>query len=187
MAKFLNDSDFILYKYIVAGIESAHNPDAKNPNSSATGLYQFTKATWIALGYDWKDVFDPDIQDRALRSFTNMNTVTLEEHGIPINFSTLYAAHFLGAGMAAKVLSIKNTATRLPDVVPAADVRANPNILSDTVESFENWLTRKTGDPVTLDRLAGAAHPVPNSGPIGELATPPLWVRLIAWIASLFK
>lgn len=43
----------------IADCESSFDPKAKNPKSSASGLYQFTTRTWNWLGYKDKDVFDP--------------------------------------------------------------------------------------------------------------------------------
>lgn len=41
----------------IADCESTFNPRAKNPNSSAKGIYQFTDGTWDFIG--GKDVYDP--------------------------------------------------------------------------------------------------------------------------------
>lgn len=40
----------------IARCESNLNPYAKNPNSSATGLFQFTSGTWNLIG--GQDIFD---------------------------------------------------------------------------------------------------------------------------------
>jgi len=41
----------------IAYCESKYNPYAKNPNSTASGIYQFLRTSWLAYGEG--DVFDP--------------------------------------------------------------------------------------------------------------------------------
>ncbi len=37
------------YLMTKAAVESSFDPEAKSPNSTATGLYQFTEATWLEM------------------------------------------------------------------------------------------------------------------------------------------
>lgn len=49
----------------IAFCESSYNPKAKNPSSTASGLYMFTKPTWLegirkrGLDWTWENVKDP--------------------------------------------------------------------------------------------------------------------------------
>jgi hypothetical protein len=90
----------------IAMAESGGNPKAVNPNSSASGLYQFTNKTWAAMvekygkqtGIRWADKNDPQAQ-------TTMANLLVDEHREiiekavkrPPTDGELYAAHFFGA------------------------------------------------------------------------------------------
>lgn len=143
------------YWPMLAKIESGNNPLAKAPTSSASGLYQFIRATWIGEGGTWgPDMSKPfgglkptaDEQTARAKTFTQKNAVALLRAGIPINKATLYAAHFFGAGMAAKVIGA-DTSTRADLIAGQAATDANPSILrGKTVGQFLTWLHGKTGD-----------------------------------------
>lgn len=52
----------------VANCESRYNPQARNPSSGASGLFQFMPATWNANFPGW-NLWDPYAQARAARIF----------------------------------------------------------------------------------------------------------------------
>jgi len=143
------------YWPMLSKIESGDRPYIKAPTSSASGLYQFIKATWEGEGGRWGG--DPsmafgglrptvDEQTGRARTFTAKNAVILLRAGIRINKATLYAAHFLGAPMAVKLLGAGDAA-RADAIAGDAATRANPSILKGkTVADFKAWLKRKTGD-----------------------------------------
>jgi hypothetical protein len=143
------------YFEMLARIESGNRPYVKAATSSASGLYQFIRSTWIAEGGAWgpdaSQAFGglkPSIEEQTLRarSFTMKNVKALQTAGIPINAATLYAAHFLGAGTAIRMLKAPLDVSAA-DIVGEAAVRANPSILGGgrTVRQFREWLERKTG------------------------------------------
>lgn len=128
--------------------ESSGNDAAKNPLSTATGRYQFLTSTWNDLvrrypnsGLTPEGRLDPQQQEVAIRLFTAENARMLKGSGIPLNNGTLYAAHFLGAGDAAKVLKASNGL--VSDYVPAKVIRANPFLRGMTVSQFKAWANRK--------------------------------------------
>lgn len=89
--------------------ESGGNPNAKNPNSSASGLYQFTDGTWKGLINNYPEAGlqnyqknDPKAQQIAMALLTDENTRAYNKAGIQPNDADLYAAHFLGAPSAVK-------------------------------------------------------------------------------------
>lgn len=142
------------YFDILARIESGNRPYIKAPTSSGSGLYQFIRSTWIGEGGVWgsdaSQAFgglrpSPEEQTARVRTFTLKNASYLQQQGIPITSATLYAAHFFGAGTAAKVLKSPDRAMADQLAGPAA-TNANPSILrGKTVGDFKAWLKRKTG------------------------------------------
>lgn len=143
------------YWPMLSKIESADRPYVKASSSSASGLYQFIKSTWIGEGGRWgadaSQAFgglrpSVDEQLRRAKSFTEKNVAVLRSKGIPINKASLYAAHFFGAGMAVKVIGADVNA-RADAIAGPAATKANPNILQGkTVGEFLTWLHGKTGD-----------------------------------------
>jgi len=53
----------------IADAESSYNPNAKNPKSTASGLYQFIKSTWQStlkrMDREWVSPFDADTNIEA--------------------------------------------------------------------------------------------------------------------------
>lgn len=134
--------------------ESGGNPNAKNPNSTATGLAQFTEGTWAEmmrnhpeLGLTADGRTDPDQSIRALEQFTRNNMASLERAGVPVTEGTLYAAHFLGAGGANRVFGQSGIDSDLiKNHVDPASYNANKNVLEGmTVGEFKQWASRKGG------------------------------------------
>lgn len=152
----MTDADLIPDDYwpMLAQIKSANRPYIKAPTSSGSGLYQFLRSTWIAEGGQWGDnpalAFgglkpSPEEQTARAKTFTAKNVAILRAKGVPINKASLYAAHFFGAGMAAKVI-MSDVAARVDAIAGDAATKANPSILKGkTVGQFLSWLHAKTG------------------------------------------
>ncbi len=158
------------YFAAIRSAESGGDDAARNPLSSATGRYQFTAGTWgdmirrhPDLGLTPDGRLDPVQQERAIRAFTADNARILRGAEIPIDRGNLYAAHFLGAGDAARVLRA-DPGARLTDLLSAQVINANPFLRSMSVEDFRGWTRRKTGG--SGDASAGDVDP-PPSGPTG--------------------
>lgn len=142
------------YWPMLSKIESGNRPYVKAKTSSASGLYQFIKSTWIGEGGKWGadtskafgGLTPPESEQTArAKTFTEKNVATLKAKGIPINKASLYAAHFFGAGTAAKVIAADVNA-RADQIAGAAATEANPSILKGkTVGQFLTWLHGKTG------------------------------------------
>lgn len=92
------------YFQTMIGVESGGNPSAKNPNSSATGILQFTAPT--AAQYGLTDPTDPVASLRAGGEFTrdNVNALTKALGRSPTE-RELYLAHQQGATGATKLLT----------------------------------------------------------------------------------
>ncbi len=144
------------YYSLLAKIESGNNPNAKNENSSASGLYQFVRSTWEGLGYAWRDVFNPVVQNEAIRKFTADNAKSLSGAGVAINEASLYAAHFRGASTATKALGAADD-TPISRVGSSAAIPANSFLRGMSVGQFKDWLKRKTGVSVSANPTLAAA------------------------------
>jgi hypothetical protein len=132
--------------------ESGGNDAARNPNSTATGRYQFLEGTWNdlasrhpQLGLTPDGRTDPAQQERAMKVFTAENARTLKGSGLPVNPGTLYAAHFLGPGGASKVLAADPNASVASMLDPSV-VQANPQLGQMTVAQFQQWANEKGGN-----------------------------------------
>lgn len=133
----------------IKSAESSGNPNAKNPNSSATGLYQFTEGTWADLAKNNPDLgltpdgrLDPAQQEKAMRAFTNQNASALVGSKLPTTPGNLYAAHFLGAGGAVPVLQAPEEAPMASLVSPEV-IAANPHLQGMTAGDFRKWADGK--------------------------------------------
>lgn len=143
------------YWPMLSKIESANRPYVKALTSSASGLYQFIKSTWIEEGGKWGmnpllafGGLKPSVEEQLMRvkQFTEKNVPVLKAADIPINRASLYAAHFFGAGTAARVISADVNA-RADLIAGPAATKANPSILRNkTVGQFLTWLHGKTGE-----------------------------------------
>jgi hypothetical protein len=143
------------YWPMLSKIESGNRPYIKAGTSSASGLYQFIKSTWLGEGGQWGSNMllafgglRPPIEEQLARakSFTEKNAAYLRQHNIPINKASLYAAHFFGPITAVRVIGA-NVSQRADLLAGAAATKANPSILKGkTVGQFLSWLHKKTGD-----------------------------------------
>lgn len=147
---YVNDAGINWDSYLpsIRSAESGGNDSAKNPKSTATGRYQFLTSTWNDLvarypntGITKEGRLDASQQEIAIKLFTAENARQLSRSNIPLNNGTLYAAHFLGAGDAVKVL--KATEGMVADYVPAKVINANPFLKGMSVEQFKAWANRK--------------------------------------------
>jgi len=91
------------YLATLRGKESGGNPNARNPNSTATGIDQFTAGTWAGLAKKYPELrltpngrTDPEQSTRAMEAFTRDNARALTAAGVPITPGNLYVSHFLG-------------------------------------------------------------------------------------------
>lgn len=158
-----------------AKIESNFDPNAKNPNSSATGLLQFTAPT--ARQYGLTNPRDPIASIDAGARLAADNKATLTRAlGREPTAGELYLAHQQGGGGASKLLSNPNA--RAADLVGADAVRLNGGNLNMTAGEFARRWTSKVAanetDMPAPDAMAAEA-PVGQPGfavPPGEPAAP---------------
>lgn len=169
--------------------ESGGNDSAKNPNSSATGRYQFLEGTWADLANRHPELgltpdgrTDPAQQEAAMKVFTQENAGHLGNAGVPVNPGSLYAAHFLGAGGASKVLAGDPNSPVSAYVDPAV-IQANPQLANMTVGQFAQWANEKGGGSAGGYQPPMAAQP--GQQPQGQGGAPGLPPREV--MLDLFK
>ncbi len=157
---------------IIREIESGGKWNAKNPNSTAAGLYQFLEGTWeevmneapeLELTANGRVSKDTTQQEKAMRWFTARNIRTLKANDIEPTTENLYAAHFLGRNGAVKVLS-KDKNTKMKTLVSDDVIAANHFPSAMTVGDFEEWLMEKVADGVkSVDKRKIVADKTPVS------------------------
>lgn len=142
------------YLDLLATIESGNRPYVQAPSSSASGLFQFIKATWLAEGGAWGPTMRPafgglrpseDEQRARAASLSHKSAAALRNAGLQVNKASLYACHFLGVSGALRILRAPVN-TPIEQVTEANQRAANPSILKGKVSDFRAWLQRKTGD-----------------------------------------
>jgi hypothetical protein len=136
-------------------LESGGNPNARNPNSSATGPNQFIDRTWLAFAQANPQHFpagatpqqilamrtDPALSAQATQWYANQNRPALERAGQSVNDATLGLAHQFGAQGATRILTADPN-TPIEQVVSPEALRANSAQLAgrtagQIVQSFQ--------------------------------------------------
>ncbi|WP_180881375.1 hypothetical protein [Brucella sp. 191011898] len=142
----------------IIGVESGGKANAKNPNSSASGLGQFIDSTWIATVRKYRpDIAsgrsnqelialktDPQLGREMTRSFTQENAQFLANQGIQQTPGNIYLAHFLGPRGAAQVLKSDPNAS-IESIVGPGVVQANGFLRGKTAAQVAEWATGKMG------------------------------------------
>jgi len=142
----------------VSKVESGNNPNAQNPNGSATGLFQFTSGTWEGLnkkynlGYTLEDRKNPEKAANVMRLFTEENESRLKPVlGRSLTDGEKYMAHFLGAGGATKFYTVYKTNPNAPisTVLSPDALKANKGVVYNkdgslkTVADIQGWANNK--------------------------------------------
>lgn len=195
------DFDYLMQQ---AKAESSFNPEAKAKTSSAGGLYQFIKSTWMDMinrhgdkyGIDVESMtkqelldlrFDPETAANMAAEFAAENKASLDRNwGGDVGPTEMYFAHFLGAGGAASFLRARdeNPLTPAADLFPKA-AAANRNVFYDS----------QTGKPKSLaavydffdNKFSGTTAPVTSNSEQTEAVMNALPARKPANNSSLFK
>lgn len=160
----------------VVGVESGGNPMAKNPNSSATGLGQFTEGTWLemmgrhapeyARGKSREEILalrnDPTLSRTMTQYLGDENGQILQNAGLPVTDGTKYLAHFAGPGGAVKALQAAPGTPVVAIMSPEA-IAANPFLQGMTTDQLVQWANGKVGggtSPSIAPILPNASKPM---------------------------
>lgn len=130
----------VAYLMAIAKVESNFHIYAKAKTSSASGIFQFIRATWRMMfatynrmGYNLKDnPFDPR-SNIILGAFLTRDNAQylLKKAGKPAGIRELYLAHFSGPAKAVRVLRVDpNSPTE--KIYSVSEINANRSILANT-------------------------------------------------------
>lgn len=165
------DFDFLLAQ---AKIESSLNPGAKAPTSSAAGLYQFTRGTWLqtldrhadehGLGWAGEAIaggrvsdpgmraqimalrYDPDASALMAAELASDNKAYLSGRlGRELDAAELYLAHFLGAGGAGQFL----------DALQSDPGRSAASMMPDAARANRGIFFAASGAPRSVGEVMG--------------------------------
>lgn len=157
-------------------VESAGNPKAKNPLSTATGLGQFIASTWLTMinthrpdlaqGRSREEILalrtDPDIATEMVAALARGNASYLRGRGQPVTPGNLYLSHFLGPDGAVTALSASQD-TPLANLFPAAVIKANPFLTGKSAGYVVEWAARKMRQKSKSTAVAASAPEPPRN------------------------
>jgi len=156
----------------IVGAESGGNPNAKNPNSSASGVGQFIDSTWLSFMkdrhpdiYDAKSMSDvlklksdPQLGRDAVKWYAEQNAEALSRSGLQATPGNVYLAHFLGPAGAIRVLKSDPNASS-SDVIDPGAIKANGFLRGKSSGEVIAWAERKMGGKGTAADIAGLISP----------------------------
>lgn len=133
----------------IAKAESGCDVNAKNPCSTAKGIFQFINSTWQDNGGG--NVWDVATQCRNAVTLAKKNEAALiAVLGREPNAGEYYLAHFAGETGAKAVLKA-SPGTYLRDIpIMRAACESNPTIRNFTAGQLRAWTAGKMGDRVSL-------------------------------------
>ena len=176
----------------IISAESGGDANAKNPNSSASGLGQFIDSTWLstlksarpdlASGKSDAELLalktDPDLSRQMTEAYAQQNGQALTKAGLDATPGNTYLAHFAGPQGAVSVLKADPN-TPVSQVLTPQAVAANPFLKGMTAGQLASWASRKVGDsapqPVAQIAPMTPASPAiapPTAAPIFAPAAP---------------
>ena len=191
----------------IINVESANKCTASNPLSTAVGLGQFIKSTWMTtiklhrpdlmVGRSRQEVLalrtDCELSRAMTTAFTRDNAAVVRQAGHPVTPGNLYLAHFLGVGGAVKVLNSQPN-LMISDVFGAAHVRANPFEQGKSIGFLVSWAAKKMaatlsgGNGSTSSQDSGGATSTANSNqPLAKFASDPVFAMLKTTVMALLQ
>ena len=161
-----------LYKKNARIAESSNDDTAVNPDTTATGRYQFLKSTWNNLmeknpdaGLTADGRTNGDQQEIAMDLLIAENQTNLESKGIPVTNGNMHVMHTLGAGKGSRVL----LAAQKGNVKPAAELVGDL-----VVKKNPTWFKDKPTSQELVDLLAGKVEGFPSTDDVITAGVPPV-------------
>ncbi|WP_312252721.1 zeta toxin family protein [Stenotrophomonas sp.] len=137
-------------------LESGGQADARNPNSTAFGIDQFTAGTWRrivgkvqpswAAGLDDAQLLaqrgDPARSSEMVAALDQENAAGLQQAGLPVTVHTLYASHHFGLDVGRR-FARADDATPMDRIITPTQMNANPYLRGKTkAEALAGWDAR---------------------------------------------
>ncbi|MBN9551299.1 MAG: transglycosylase SLT domain-containing protein, partial [Alphaproteobacteria bacterium] len=123
----------------IASFESNFNPQAKNPGSSAAGIYQNTDANWASHGLQPGDRSSVDMQIWA--GIQDMLRTQKEMGSTQLSFQDYYGAHLLGQAGYQK--AVQNPNANAVAVLGSDVVAGNGGNITQTAQQFLDMIMAK--------------------------------------------
>lgn len=165
----------------IVGAESSGDPNAKNPNSSASGLGQFIDSTWLdtlktarpdlAQGKSDQELLalksDPQLSRQMTEAYANQNGQKLTAAGFEATPANTYLAHFAGPQGALSILGA-DPSKPVSEILTPAAVAANPFLKGMSAGDLQAWASRKMGGGTQPQpqNTAPAAPQIPANAPL---------------------
>src|SRR5262249_29392005 len=143
--------------------ESSGDPNAPAKTSSALGLGQFLKGTWLdmirryhpelAQGKSDAEILelrkDPKLSREMTGNYAEENNVKLRQAGIPVTPGSTYLMHFAGpSGGIALMKADPNTPVE--SILSDQAIKANPYLQGKTASWVIAWANKKMADAAKL-------------------------------------
>ncbi len=139
--------------------ESSGRWQIQAEGSSAYGLYQITRPTWLRLlrkdpeygrsnmddEYWWGKRTNPAMQERVFKLLVDENKAALEKAGQPVTDGNMYLMHFAGQSGATKILRAAPD-TPIEQIMSRGAIEANPFLKGKTAGDVVDWAHAKMGD-----------------------------------------
>lgn len=169
----------------IISAESGGDPNAQNPNSSASGPGQFIDSTWLdALKQHRPDLArgqsddallalktDPQLAAQMTAAYAGDNQAILQKNGLPVTPGTTYLSHFAGPQGAVKVLQADPSAP-VSDILGPAVVKANPFLKDMTAQQLQAWAAKKMGTTVPVAGSQPQPAPANAAPPANQQQAP---------------